>query len=416
MVIDDRGVFMSKVTDLLKAALEKQKKRFFLSAQEKHFLSDVESMLTKEDLSEIQIIHNVRIKLNLLIDQPNRSGKNYRMLEDLIPVILQCKIEFIRNSFNDVDISSVEALLHKKKFADANKLLLSIVKNTVTNSLFYEARPDDVSILLRQLFFNENDIPYLVLDSIFTYLAREQEFKGTVSKDIVSASLVCKQWNHIIMSDASFSKIVKNFKEEQLIENKFKEWFKRNPLMKPYLKIVNAGADSPGCTSCVVRYTQDEFVSHPATIGVTFHIKPLVIYGQHCKLQLWDIAGQDRFRSVINIDFRGADGVILFFELSRRSTFDRLSERILEAQRNVSSSIPMILVGNGLDLLKTGHRVVSSAEIEKLVEKYDLAGYFECSAKTGEGINRVFETAAKLVLENVTKLAGFHDTCSKLTR
>ena len=107
---------MSKVIELLRCALEKQKKRFFLSKLEKDFINDAESLLAEKN-SDSNLIYRVRLKLNFLIDQFNSAEKYSGALDDLISVVLYCKIEIINAKFKFFNFDGVKDLINEKKFS-----------------------------------------------------------------------------------------------------------------------------------------------------------------------------------------------------------------------------------------------------------------------------------------------------------
>lgn len=318
---------MGKVTELLKQALATQKRRFFLSEKEREFIADLESLLEKE-YSDSVLIHKVGLRLNLLINQFNLTGKHELVLESLIPAVLNCKMEIIRDAFKFrlVDFDDVDDYIQRKKFDKANKMI----------------------------------------ESIFDYQAKRNDDRTRNIK---------------------YNKI--GFR---LFENQ-------------NLRIVLTGSNSPGCTSCIIRYTEGKFVtdgSQGSTVGADFSIQRKMISDQKCRLMIWDTATQERFRVDYSDWYSQANAFIFVFNFSDRSTFDNMSLCLNQARNYYSSyDIPIFLIGNGLDLLKSGHGQVTPAEAKEFARLHNFTEYFECSAKTGEGVDIAFDTIAKLALNRI---------------
>lgn len=125
-------------------------------------------------------------------------------------------------------------------------------------------------------------------------------------------------------------------------------------------------------------------------VGVDFKHKFVDYSGEKMKLSIWDTAGQERFRTLTSSYYRGAQGVIMVFDVTKRGSFDNLSKvwlKELQVYTDLDRLVLMI-VGNKID--KASKREVSKEEAEELAT--DLSGlYIESSAKTKEGVKAVFE-------------------------
>ncbi len=157
-----------------------------------------------------------------------------------------------------------------------------------------------------------------------------------------------------------------------------------------YLKVVIVGDGGIGKTAMVLRYTKDTFSEdYKVTIGVQFATQIEQINDETVKLQIWDTAGEERFSFLMPIYYRGAQGAVLVFDLTKRRTFDHL-ERWLGLIRQVCGDIPIILCGNKYDL--PDRRVTSEEAIE--FAKANNFAYFETSAKSGDNIAVSMNTLA----------------------
>ena len=171
------------------------------------------------------------------------------------------------------------------------------------------------------------------------------------------------------------------------------------------MKIIVAGNSGCGKSSLLCQYVDkifsDTFI---ATIGVDFKIKNLNLKsGKTAKLQIWDTAGQDRFRTIVASYWRGADGVVFVFDLTDLTSFEAVKHWAQEVDRYGSQRVQKILVGNKCDL--TAKRVVTREMGEALATSMGIK-YIETSAKTMENVDQAFVMAAETVASNYQDLHG----------
>ena len=162
-------------------------------------------------------------------------------------------------------------------------------------------------------------------------------------------------------------------------------------------KVLLIGNSDVGKSSLILRYVDqvwnDVFVP---TIGVDFKVKSLEIEKKSIKLQIWDTAGQERFRNVISSYFKGAHGILLIFDITSRNSFKELENWLGEVERNASSQILKILIGNKCDLEE--EREISKDEGEAFAMRNGMQ-YIETSAKINTNVNEAFEALAKIMVE-----------------
>ncbi|XP_039517320.1 ras-related protein Rab-18a [Pimephales promelas] len=117
------------------------------------------------------------------------------------------------------------------------------------------------------------------------------------------------------------------------------------------LKILIIGESGVGKSSLLLRFTDDTFDPEiGATIGVDFKVKTLAVDGNRAKLAIWDTAGQERFRTLTPSYYRGAQGVILVYDVSRRETFSKLENWLNELDTYCTrNDLVKMLVGNKID-------------------------------------------------------------------
>lgn len=171
-------------------------------------------------------------------------------------------------------------------------------------------------------------------------------------------------------------------------------------LRSPVYKSVLIGEGGVGKTSLAVRYTEDRFDQQmKMTIGVNFATKKVNVDGLDITLLLWDLGGQPRFQDVVMDYFRGAKLAIAVYEVSRPFTLFRLDEWI----SRLHSSVPdcdIFLVANKIDERIEGMGVTKE-DAEEFALKYN-AKVFEVSAKTGEGVETMFDIAAEYLVSKYT--------------
>ncbi|KER33211.1 hypothetical protein T265_12666, partial [Opisthorchis viverrini] len=136
----------------------------------------------------------------------------------------------------------------------------------------------------------------------------------------------------------------------------------------------------------------------PHTIGVEFATKIIELDDQKIKLQIWDTAGQERFRAVTRSYYRGAAGALLVYDITRKSTFNRIHTWLSDARRLTCHNTVVFLIGNKADLEE--QRDVSYEEAKQLADENDLM-FLECSAKSGTNVDDVFIETARKIYQNV---------------
>ena len=164
------------------------------------------------------------------------------------------------------------------------------------------------------------------------------------------------------------------------------------------LKVLILGDPSVGKSCFLIRYMEDTFQDvYLSTIGMDSKYKDVDLgNGKSIRLQLWDTAGQDRFRSITRNLYKGAEGIILIYDVTSKKTFLNVKNWVDSIRKEVNNKVVIILVGNKID--KEAQREVKKEEGEDLAEEFNLP-FFECSALSGEGINEPFMELAKRLSE-----------------
>jgi len=166
-------------------------------------------------------------------------------------------------------------------------------------------------------------------------------------------------------------------------------------ILKAYKTII-AGNAGVGKTTLLHQYIRGEFRPDvQTTIGSNFFVKYVKIpqVKGFITLQIWDLAGQERFKWVRQAFYKGAKGIVYMFDLTRRNTFDNL-QFWKEEIESIIGAKPNILVGNKLDLISSEMKCVNSEELNALKAYLASSAYYETSAKYGQGIDEIFDKIA----------------------
>ncbi|MHA1292360.1 MAG: Rab family GTPase [Promethearchaeota archaeon] len=165
-------------------------------------------------------------------------------------------------------------------------------------------------------------------------------------------------------------------------------------------KVIVIGDPAVGKTSLLTKFSTNKFkTTYIPTVGVNIVKEQLNILVEKesnilVNLMLWDVAGQPQFYMLHRPYFNGADGMLLVFDLTRRSTFSNVNNWYNTAVKYGLSGIPRVLVGNKNDLKE--ERKIISPMATHLSEKLN-ASYFETSARSGENVKTIFHKIAELI-------------------
>ena len=167
------------------------------------------------------------------------------------------------------------------------------------------------------------------------------------------------------------------------------------------IKLLTLGETEVGKTSIVLRYSDDKFhESKIATIGIDFKVKMIKKGNEKIKVSIYDTAGQERFKNIVKHYYKGANGVLLIFDITKRDTFEKLDYWLTDLQENSDNldNLFIYLIGNKIDL--EAERKVSTEEANKFAQENNLS-YIEVSAKTGFNIKKLFDETIKRTLERI---------------
>ena len=169
-------------------------------------------------------------------------------------------------------------------------------------------------------------------------------------------------------------------------------------------KVLLLGDSSVGKTCFLLRYCDKSFQDvHLSTIGLDYRLKTITLKNnKNIKLQIWDTAGQDRFRAITKNYYKSANGVLLIYDISNLQTYENVKNWISQIREEANPNVIIYLVGNKIDLPKE-KRVVNIEDGEKIAEEFEIK-FKEASAKSGTNVNEIFEELVEQIDEKFSKL------------
>lgn len=161
-------------------------------------------------------------------------------------------------------------------------------------------------------------------------------------------------------------------------------------------RVVFLGEGRVGKTSIGKRWEEERFdQSQRSTVAAACYKKSMNIDGKVITINLWDTAGQEEFHSLAPIYYKDAHAALLVFSVVDQKSFDRMVQWKKELTMSRGEDIKVVVVGNKIDLSKD--RCISASQGEQFANSIK-AKYFEVSAKTGAGIDNLFNHLGHLLV------------------
>ncbi len=160
-------------------------------------------------------------------------------------------------------------------------------------------------------------------------------------------------------------------------------------------KLVLLGDPAVGKTSLVYRFIENRFrTDYKSTLGVNLLKKDVVCDGKLISLQIWDLGGQQSFRSLRKLYLEGSNGGLLIFDMTNPKSFEDIEEWLNDFKK-MRGDQPLILIGNKSDLTD---KIAVQKEVAKKYAEENKLDLIITSAKSGEGVEEAFLDLTKDIL------------------
>ncbi|CAD8185732.1 unnamed protein product [Paramecium octaurelia] len=197
----------------------------------------------------------------------------------------------------------------------------------------------------------------------------------------------------------------------------------KQPTYDLMCKFLILGSSQVGKTNLLTRFTDDNYSeSHITTIGVDFKFKEVKTNGKVMKMQIWDTAGQEKFRTLTQNYYKFAHGVLLVYAVDDLKSFQEITFWMNSLKQHGKNDIAIILIANKKDI--GDQRVVSQQQGEELANQLGV-DYIETSAKLGLNVHEAFQRLAdlasqqcngKVSLPNLTEDNNYKINLTKSTK
>ena len=178
------------------------------------------------------------------------------------------------------------------------------------------------------------------------------------------------------------------------------------------LKYIIIGDAAVGKSNLLLRYVHGQFKpEYQLTIGVEFGAKNIQINDKIFRIQIWDTAGQENFRSITRAYYKNSVCACVVYDITNIQSFNEISTWVEDCRKHSPKTVLFVLLGNKSDL--ENERKVTYDEGEKLAKKYNMI-FMETSAKSGQNICKIFDESALKICENIEN--GIYDFRSEERR
>ena len=163
-------------------------------------------------------------------------------------------------------------------------------------------------------------------------------------------------------------------------------------------KILLLGDSEVGKSCFLMRYSENVFIeNYITTIGLDYKLKTVKLdTGKTIKVQLWDTAGQDKYRTIAKNYYKGSHGILLLYDITKQSSFDNIREWVRDIKEEVNEKAILFLIGNKIDM--EDQRKIPKEKGVELAEEFKIP-FFEASAKSGENVDEVYKALYNKICE-----------------
>ena len=171
------------------------------------------------------------------------------------------------------------------------------------------------------------------------------------------------------------------------------------------LKYIIIGDSAVGKSNLLLQYTFGEFIEeYKNTIGVEFGAKNVDIDNKSYRIQIWDTAGQECFKSITRAYYKNSVCAIVVYDITCLDSFNNVSSWIEDCKNYSPKNVYIVLVGNKSDLEE--RRQIPTEKGQEIADKFGIS-FFETSAKTGSNVVKIFEESAKEIARRID--SDFYD-------
>ena len=164
-------------------------------------------------------------------------------------------------------------------------------------------------------------------------------------------------------------------------------------------KFIIIGDSGVGKSCILLQFTHREFdINKENTVGVEYGNRVVEVNNTTVKLQIWDTAGQEQFKSIVRSYYRAVSGALIVYDVTNEKSFQNVKNWIKEARANANPQLVMMLVGNKTDL--EGKRVVSKEQGQKFADQVGVM-FKEVSALSRHNIDEVFSDTARAITQKI---------------
>ncbi|KAL3852977.1 hypothetical protein ACJMK2_016575 [Sinanodonta woodiana] len=185
----------------------------------------------------------------------------------------------------------------------------------------------------------------------------------------------------------------------------------RFPAIRKKLVIVGDGAC--GKTSLLIKFSKDKFLDVYIPTVFETDVTDIELDGKQVQLALWDTAGQEEYDRLRPLSYPHTDVILICFSVDNHDSLTNALDRWSPEVKHFCRNVPIVLVGTKSDLRENDAvkaelaqqklKPVKTEDAKVISKRIHASAYVECSAKTGDGVREVFETAARLALKDKNK-------------